>query len=206
MFFVDEIFFAVALASGACLVLGAALGFVDAGASSDTEFGSADCEVSASAAAEPDGVETDPASLLGFGRVPLFFVALIFSLVFGVVGFSLAPACRWLLSGPLVPLTSLSSSSVTAWFVTRLSTRLLGRWLPTTESYASRKGELVGACATVVVSTRRGEAILRATDRGGAELHLVGNVGDRDFRPGQRLCLISYDRTSDRFEIEPLDI
>jgi hypothetical protein len=199
MFYVDDILFSVSLALGVCLVAGSALGLGDLDSGTDAET-DADAD-----ALEPDGGGTDPVSVLGLGRVPLFVAALIFSLTFGVLGFLLAPGWRAILPSAGAPVASLGVAFVLAWLSTRALTRFLARLLPTTESYAGRKSELVGSLATVIVATRRGDAVLRAIDAGGAELRLLGNCHDRDFRPGQRLSLVSYDPASDRFEIDVID-
>jgi len=193
MFHIDDIWFVVAFAIGCCLVLGSGIGLSDLGAP-DLDAGPED-----GGDAESDATLT---SVLGLGRVPLLILAMLASLLFGATGLSVSAWLHALLGDVLGALSSVALALVLSLLGTRLLSRWLARVLPSSESYASCKSDLVGARGTVVVSSRHGETVLRVIDAGGAELRVRCDTRDRELKCGESMHLVAYDATRDRFEVE----
>lgn len=203
MFHVDDILFGVSLALGICLVLSSALGLDDVFGETDT-LSSVDAVDVAETEVSADGASV--LSVLGLGRVPLLILWMQLSLLFGGTGLVLSPLLHALLGDTLGAGASVGLSAIVSLLGTRLLSRCLARVLPSSESYASRKVDLVGSEGTVLVASRRGDAVLRVIDAGGAELRVRCESGARTLSVGDRVCMVAYDAARDRFEVEKVSV
>jgi len=188
----DTIIFAASIAVGSLLVIGSTLGAADL----DT--------ATASIAHDPvpasNGAELEA---LGLGRIPLVIVVTLFCFLFGGAGLIAEPLWHAWLGPQFGGLACVGAACLVAGPVTSRSCRFLARVLPRTETYAGSKHELVGRTARVVVSRPGGEAVLRVTDAGGAELRVVAFAPEAQLPSGQAVYLVAYDPQRDRFAVEP---
>ena len=84
-------------------------------------------------------------ALLGVGRVPLSLLLMIFLILWGIIGFGLNMALLSFISaGPVVDLISLPATFLVAAGGTGALARLMGRLLPSSETYSRSVESLVG--------------------------------------------------------------
>jgi membrane protein implicated in regulation of membrane protease activity len=188
-----EIIFGVPVLVGVMLVLGAAAGALGL----EADF---DADLDADGEADADGF----LAALGVGRVPTVLIAMLLLLLFGGVGLAVYPLCAAVLSSKAALLSSWLLAGLFSLLVTRLSSRTLARWIPSVETYASTKRELVGQAATVIARLPGNELVLRVLDRGGAELRVRGFVRGAAPRIGETLVVTYYEPTRDAYWVDRL--
>lgn len=191
----DEIVFGVPLALGALLVLGNALGL--AGLTGDAELSSGDLHDGA------ELTESGPLAALGVGHVPLSIVLMLLTLSFGASGFVALGVLSRVTSEGIGLALSLVFALLAARFLTRASVRWLRRILPSVETYASEKRELVGHSGTVLIVVGPRDVVMRVLDPGGAELRLRGISREKAPRAGAQVLLTRYHPLRDVFDVEP---
>jgi len=191
----DEIVFGVPLVFGALLVLANALGL--AGLGGDTDVAPA-----------PDVGDLDEAggvAALGVGPVPLAIVLMLGTLSFGASGFVANALLSSFASDALSLVLSVLLSLVSSRTATRAAVRLIRRHVPSVESYASTKRDVLGHEATVLVVLSTSDVVLRVRDPGGAELRVRGDTHGRAFRVGEQVVLARYDDERDVYHVEPIE-
>jgi membrane protein implicated in regulation of membrane protease activity len=189
-----EILFGVPLLIGALLVLGLALGLADVSSELGPEL-----------AHEPGTDASDGAlAALGLGRVPLGVLLMLLLLLFGGAGLLLYPAFSALMGAGL----GLAGAWLIAAIASLLGTRVLGRafvrLLPSVESYASTKPELVGQIGTVVVRVSPTDVVVRVRDRGGAELRVRGVFSGQAAAIGKEVLILEYERERDLYRVQSM--
>jgi Protein of unknown function (DUF1449) len=194
MFTWHDLLYLIALLIGVLLVVGNALGLSEFGAHPDA----------AEPGLEPDADGGPPADdgileLLGLGRVPLAVLSLTTSLVFGGSGLALGPICRALLGEHLGPWVGLALAGAAAFAGTAALGRLFARFMPLSESYASRKPDLLGLAGRVIVCAPDGDAIVAVVDDGGAEMRIRARIETGPCRAGARVAISGYDPARDLF-------
>ena len=194
---------------GAYAMSGITFGDADGDFSADAPDMEADAEVAGElhADADADGADVHvhgshvpihvAAMLwLGIGRVPLSLVLMVLLMTWGFFGFATSYSLEK--NGTeraLVPVISLAAAAVGSLLTTALASRAIARWLPTSETYAVRRHELLG---------RTGEAIYQIDHQSGVvalrdENHDLFQVpcrvhGDRSpIAKGARVRLIAYN-------------
>lgn len=134
---------------------------------------------------------------LGLGRVPFSIVLMVLFLTWGMIGF----VTNHLL-GPIIPaggfvlLASLPLAAVGSTLITRGIVGLLGRYLPTSETYAEPMARLVGASGEAVYNIDTGFGMAAVRDRHG-DLFQVACRSYEHRQPiakGRRVLLVDYDR------------
>jgi hypothetical protein len=192
---VHEILFGVPLVAGVLLVLGLSLGLADVGEGLELDL--------------EDGAPGDGAdgllAALGVGRVPLSVLALLLLLSFGGVGLVLYPLLALVLGRGLALGAAWLIAALASLLVTSLLGRVFVRYLPSVESYASDKREVVGQVAVVLFRLSDVEHVLRVKDAGGAELRVHGLSASGALQPGEEVLLTAYQRERDRYCIERID-
>jgi hypothetical protein len=188
-----EILFGVPLVIAVLLVLGMSLGLADIGGDLDLADG-----------AEADGSDGLLAAL-GVGRVPLSVLALLLLLSFGGVGLVLYPLLAAVLRGAAALGAAWLVAALASLVVTSRLGRLFARYLPSVESYASEKRDLVGQVGVVLLRLSDVEHVLRVKDPGGAELRVHGESAAGALIPGEEVLLTAYKRERDRYCIERIE-
>jgi hypothetical protein len=188
-----EILFGIPLVIAVLLVLGMSLGFADLGGELDLD-----------AEADADGTDGLLAAL-GVGRVPLTVLALLLLLSFGGTGLVVYPLLALVLGNGLALGVAWLIAALASLVVTSRLGRLFTRYLPSVESYASEKRDLVGQVAVVLLRLSDVEHVLRVKDAGGAELRVRGESSEGALRPGQEVLLTAYKRERDRYCIERIE-
>ena len=188
-----EIVFGVPVLLGVLFVFGAAVGLADVQLDGDADL-------DADSSVEGDGF----LAALGVGRVPLVVIAMLLLLLFGGVGLVVYPFAALVVSGKAALASSWLVAALASLLLTRLSSRSLARLIPSVETYASTKRELVGQAGTVIARLQGNEVMLRVLDRGGAELRVRGFVRGAGPRIGETLVVTYSDQARDAYWVDRL--
>ncbi|MCA9877600.1 MAG: DUF1449 family protein [Thermomicrobiales bacterium] len=141
----------------------------------------------------------DLLSVLGLGRVPLSIVLITFCLLWGSIGWFAVHAfsARWPEPGVFI-WPSLAAALLGAGGLTRLTTGLLARVMPRTESYGAGARELVGRLAETryAVSTTAGS--VQVHDQYGTLHEVPARIlpGETPIPAGARVVLWRYDEAA----------
>jgi Protein of unknown function (DUF1449) len=135
----------------------------------------------------------------GVGKVPITIIVIVLMLVWGAAGFiansAIRPLGGWEAARISLPLALLASL-----FISRVMVLFMGRFVPLNETYAKRRGELVGCIGEAIYGINQtfGMAMVR-DDRG--DLHQVACRVASEVPPvekGAKVKLVVYgakDRT-----------
>lgn len=143
-------------------------------------------------------------SWFGAGRVPLSLLLMLLMLAWGVFGFAANSfidtrfpqfASPWLVS---IPLAAIGAS-----LITRLSARLVGRYFPTTETYARRRHDFLGQEGLVVLPVDHRFGMVAVRDAGGELFQLPCRLeaGDRVLAKDTRVKLVAYNANEKLFYV-----
>ncbi len=182
-----QLVFYLPIALGALLALAAVLGVMDV---------SVDVELDADADADHDADGEHGAGaldLLGVGRAPLGVLVMSACFLFGLSGLAAevlgAPAWVAALVATAVSLVG-----------TGLIARVFGRLVPTKETYASRKTDLLGRVGTAELAVDARFGVAHVTDAGGARIQIrCRTLDDTPIPRGEPLVVADYDDESDMF-------
>ena len=148
----------------------------------------------------------DALAFIGVGRVPLSLVLMILLLAWGFIGFVANQFLRDAVPRPwMIPLVSLPLAAAGAVLVTRYGTRAIGRLMPVDETYARRRGALLGEVGEALypVDERFGMAAVR-DDRG--NLYQVAcrvEPGRPPLPKGAKVLLVAHDAKHNFFYVTP---
>ncbi len=181
----ENIFFAVALALLAMLVVVQALGLGHALDGSDFSVDAHDT---------PSDLGGGMVSILGIGRVPLLVWLSCFLASFALLGLSLQQLIAQIFDAPFAALPAGGVGLLAALPATSVITRLLGKMWPRDETTAVDIGELLGTRGVIAIGTARRGSPARATvhDRFG-QMHNVmvePHDDDRILREGSEILLV----------------
>jgi hypothetical protein len=142
------------------------------------------------------GSALDVLSLIGVGQAPLSLVLVTFALLWGFLG-SVGLAAFGSLLGPsaLVGWAALALALVGGGLLTRGVATLLGRFMPTTESYGQTQRQLVGRIATLrLPAGEAGGSAQLYDDRGTLyEVAVRTGPGEPALPSGSTVILWRYD-------------
>ncbi len=210
-----QLVFYLPIAFGAILAAGAALGLLEGLPDAEVELDldvdvDADVDVDLDAEAEADGegeVGAGPGlgaallTFLGVGRAPLGILVMSACFLFGVVGLAFDRALEALLGSGAA---WVGLSAALAAVVTALGTgavgRGLGRLVPSKETYASRKTDLLGRAGTAALPTDGTFGRARVTDAGGAVLEVrCRTIDEEALARGEPLVVVDFDEEEDTY-------
>jgi hypothetical protein len=188
---------------------------VSADAEIDTEIDAdADADVDADSDADHDGHHASgpgrsamgALAWVGVGRVPLSLVLMVLMLTWGFIGFITNQFLRDAASREwLIPLVSLPIAALGSLTATRLLTRAMSRLMPTEETYARRRRDLLGEVGEAIypIDERFGMAAVR--DDHGTLYHVPCRVdsGHPPVAKGAKVLLVSYETDRNIFHVMP---
>jgi hypothetical protein len=140
--------------------------------------------------------------------VPLSLVLMMLLLTWGFIGFVTNQFLRdgmpraW-----MIPLVSLPAAALGALLATRTLTRVMSRLMPTEETYARRRHELLGEVGEAIyaIDERFGLAAVR-DDRGNLfQVPCRIEAGGLPVAKGSKVLLVSYDANRNIYHVMPDD-
>ena len=131
---------------------------------------------------------------LGFGRLPLLMLLVVFLAAFGVLGLSGQQLAAAITGAPLSPWLAAPAAAAAALPVTGLLARGLARILPRDETTAIHLDDLVGLAATIVTgrATQGSPARAKVRDHFGQDHYVMAepdNAG-QSFAEGEEIILV----------------
>ncbi len=138
---------------------------------------------------------------LGVGKVPLTIVFMLMALLFGGIG----AICNTLLSTFLPPWIyvwiSLAAALFGMVFLTGKTARLVGRWMPSTETYAANRNDLVGCTGTLALEATTTWGLAQVRDPGGNLQQVTCRTYEGSLPKGSEVLVVDYHAESDTFLI-----
>lgn len=133
-------------------------------------------------------------SLLGVGKAPLAVLVLSYLLSFGMAGVLFVMLTeKWLVDFESF---SLMFSCVFSLVSTAVFARILGRLVPSIETYAKHRKELVGCEGVVVTRVTPTSGSVDVKDSSGSLHRLSAVTISGEFVKGERILVVSYDEKS----------
>jgi len=142
----------------------------------------------------------------GVGKVPITIILIVLLLVWGAAGFIANSVLRslagWEAARVSIPIALLASL-----FVSRVVVLFMGRFVPLNETYAKRRGELVGCIGEAIYGINQtfGMAMVR-DDRG--DLHQVSCRVASEVPPvakGAKVKLVAYGAKDQTFFVRQVE-
>jgi hypothetical protein len=191
----DKLIFVIALLVGTALVVGAAFGLHADGTHGDAE--------ASDGSAETDADHSSILALLGVGKFPLSVFASTLLFAFGGTGLcATALADRWLGASLARGLISLSVAGLVAVLTARTVAKLFARHLPSIESYATGKADLLGTIGVAKTAIGETFGVALAADSTGSLMQLKCRAQSGLIEQGQRVLVVDYDPKSDCYLVD----
>ena len=184
----ENLIFVLALLVGGVFVAGAALGLGHTHGGIDLDGdGIPDIE------ADHDLEASSLLAALGIGRAPLSVFVTTALLGFGTVGLCL--------SGWLGPLLRIPIAALSGLVAATLVSRLLARYVPSIESYAGDKREVLGLVGIAETRIERDFGVARVCDSTGSLMQLKCRAYDRPIQRGVEVIVVDYDAKTDFYSV-----
>jgi hypothetical protein len=146
-------------------------------------------------------------SWLGVGRVPLTLIVIVLLLTWGSAGF-VASALLRPREGWEAARLSLPVALVVSVFITRAVVLFMGRFVPLNETYAVRRGELVGCVGEAIYGINESFGMAMVRD-GRGDLHQVTcrvGAGIEPVEKGAKVKLVAYGPRDRTFFVRRADV
>jgi membrane protein implicated in regulation of membrane protease activity len=140
-------------------------------------------------------------ALLGIGRAPLSIMTISWLLTFGAAGILfMMLAESWLLGHEWYSLAFASGFSLA---FTAIFARVLGRFVPSVESYSKHERDLAGSTGVVVTRVHPDGGSVDISSTG--SMHRISAVTvSGEIAAGEKVLVISFDDEHKRFVVEQL--
>jgi hypothetical protein len=191
----QNLIYGIALLFAAALVVGSAFGLDADGTDSSVDAG----EGSAATASD----HASMLALLGIGKVPLsvFLTTLLFA--FGGAGLCVnALLTRWLEASLARGLVSLVVAATIAILAARSVAKLVARYVPSVESYATEKADVLGTIGIAETSIGQTFGVALVTDSTGSLMQLKCRTQSGPIEKGHQVLVVDYDPTSDFYLVD----
>jgi membrane protein implicated in regulation of membrane protease activity len=142
---------------------------------------------------------------LGIGRCPLSLILMTLCFLFAFFGLASIIILKQLVrSGLLVGLVSYPAALVLAALVTGRIARLIGRFMPTAETYVAGESSLVGSVGKAVYAFSGERGFVQVYDRNNTlqEVRAVCAEPGQAIRAGDDVLLIDYDGKERVFRVQ----
>ena len=139
-------------------------------------------------------------TLLGIGRCPFSIIIMSFCFLFSVIGFSSNVVLKRVLPVPVVfGSISYGFSFVAGFLLTGSLARLIGRILPTKETYVHKSTELVGKTGKAVYDFKDGKGFIQVYDPSGTLMEKPAVCHDSQIKKGQQVIIAKWEKQNNRF-------
>ena len=192
----QNLLFLIPIAAGLLLAIGTAMGFGgEAEHDVDTDVDAdADADADGDGDSDGDSAGDKALSLFGIGKVPLGVILMTAFLIFGCVGIASNAFLAPLLRAPvLYGLVSLGVAFVTMVLLTGKVARLIGRLMPTTETYTVSKDDLVGVSGTLVLPATATSGLAQVYDHDKNMHQIICISSEGELPQGSEILVIDYN-------------
>ncbi len=198
--------FALPLGFGVLLVLGSAFGLVESDLELDIEAEAdveAEADIEAEAATDAQSVHVSHATqlleLFGIGKVPMAILITCFSLLFGGIGL----AAKFLFSAwpTLTMPIALGLAISSAFGLTSAIGKAVARWLPSTETYATKRHQLVGSLGVAELPIHKSFGLANITADDGSLLK-VRCISETQIAKGEPILITDFDPATNQYLVE----
>jgi membrane protein implicated in regulation of membrane protease activity len=149
----------------------------------------------------------DMLSFIGLGRVPLFVLLQTFLLWWGIIGLTANQALTPILREPnVILLVSLAITSVSSLVLMAGTARLVHRFMPGTETFASDRYDLVGESGETVfpIDEVQGTAIVH--DRHGTRHQVHCHTSNGRIDAKRNVVIVGYDEARDSYVVSEFEV
>jgi membrane protein implicated in regulation of membrane protease activity len=147
-------------------------------------------------------------SWIGIGRVPLSLVLMVLLLTWGFFGFATSYYLERNRPGfTMTPAVSIAAAAVGSLLATALASRAVARWLPTSETYAARRHDLLGRSGEAIYQIDQQSGVVSLRDENNDLFQVPCRVhGDRaPIAKGSHVRLIAYNGREKAFYVTEHD-
>lgn len=196
----DTLIFALPIAVAIVLGTGALSGLTDVELDLDLDL---DVDADADVDGDADGhAWIEVLAWLGVGRAPLMVLVTVGLLAFGITGL-----LARLFVGPLLALVVALFASP---FATSAAGRVLGRYMPTSESYALGRNALVGCAGTARLAVTRTFGVAQVIDESGTLHEVRCRIDDTaeegsTITKGAALVVVDYEDSTATYTVAALN-
>lgn len=169
----------------------------------------ADSDVESEGSGAPTAVGTTSSegilSWLGVGRVPLSLILMLLLMSFGVIGFIANQVAHDFVRDGAIIFISLPIAIAGSAAMTRVTTRLLNRFMPMNETYAEHKKELLGLNGEALFAIDDQFGLAAVRDRRGNRHQVPCRVdrGRPAIEKGTAVTLVGYSAQQQVFTVIP---
>jgi membrane protein implicated in regulation of membrane protease activity len=145
-------------------------------------------------------------ALIGVGRVPLSLVLMILLILWGSIGFALNQLlAQWIGATAMVGVISMPATMAVSLVLTGLIARVVAKVLPTNETYARKRSDLVGTSGEAILPIDAGFGLVTVRDAHGDLFQVPCRVaeGEAAIAKGTRVVLFEYDAAKSVFYVAP---
>lgn len=216
-----QLVFYLPIVFGAILAIGAAVGLLDVAPDLDLDMDvdldaevdvEVDADVDADAEADAEGDGSDGGShvtllsFLGVGKAPLGVLVMCACFLFGLAGLAMDAVLEQVLGGSAAWVAaSAAGGGLVALLGTGLAGGLFGRLVPSKESYASKKTDLLGRSGVAELPTDARFGVAHVTDAGGTRMQIrCRTLGEELIARGEPLVVADYDEDDDTYLVTRL--
>lgn len=198
----DTLIFALPIAVAIVLGTGALSGLGEADIELDLDLDvDADADVDGEGEAEGHSW-IEVLAWLGVGRAPIMVLLTVGLLAFGITGL-----LARLFVGPFV---ALGLALVVSPFATSATGRVLGRYMPTSETYALERNALVGCAGTARLAVTRSFGVAQVIDESGTLHEVRCRIDDTaaegtTITKGGALVVVDYEDSSATYTVAALN-
>jgi membrane protein implicated in regulation of membrane protease activity len=141
-------------------------------------------------------------SLLGVGKAPIAILVMSYLLCFGAAGVLFVMVGEHLIDN--VEFYSLVFAIVFSVVSTSVFARIVGRFIPTVETYTKKSSDLVGREATVItrITPTSGSADVR--DASGSLHRIPAKTESGEITRGEKVLVVNFDEEKSTFVVEQL--
>ncbi len=145
---------------------------------------------------------------LGIGRCPLSIVLMVMSFLFSLFGMAAVILLRMVYTpGAIVGAVAYPAATVLSFMLTGVVARLIGRFMPTSETYVESESHHFGSIGKAVYTFTDGKGFVQVKDKSGT-VHEVAATCAEPIMAGSTVVVIGYDEGTRVFQVQlaPLEL
>ncbi len=139
-------------------------------------------------------------TLIGLGRCPLSIIIMSFCFLFSLIGFGSNLLLKPMVLTPVIyGSVSYVLAFIVGFFLTGALARLIGKVLPTKETFVHEHRELVGKTGKAVYDFQDGKGFIQVHDASGTLLEKKAFCPDSQINKGEQVVISRWDKENNGF-------